>query len=158
VEAVYRREEVYWGDRLERAADVVFIPTRMEYFGFGEYEFGSNEIIERMKRGISGTHRLNGMALLWGQAVLAGARLQGAQIVDLAPTILHLMGEPVPQDMDGRVLTQVLTPEYAEVLLPERELLPSVPSPEGSTTADEALSGEEAELVLSRLRALGYVG
>ncbi len=36
----------------------------------------------------------------------------GAQIIDLAPTILHLMGVPVPDDMDGQVLTEALKDEY----------------------------------------------
>ena len=29
---------------------------------------------------------------------------QGARIIDLAPTILGLMGVPVPEDIDGRIL------------------------------------------------------
>lgn len=157
VEAVFRREEVYWGDHVEQAADIVFIPTRMEYFAFGEYEFGSNQIIERTKRGISGTHRLNGMVLLWGESVLAGTQLTGAQIFDLAPTILHLMGETVPQDMDGRVLTEALGPEYAEVQLAEKLQSPEG-SPMPSAAVDEALSDEDRERIVERLRGLGYVG
>jgi len=34
--------------------------------------------------------------------------ISGARIIDLAPTILHLMNVPVPDDMDGRVLTEAL--------------------------------------------------
>jgi predicted AlkP superfamily phosphohydrolase/phosphomutase len=158
VETVYHREEIYWGRYVEEAADVVFMPTRMEYFGFGEYEFGSNRIVQGMKRGISGTHRLNGMALLWGNGVQAplsansggpstnsGRVLQEAQIYDLAPTILQLMGEAVPQDMDGRVLTEALDPEYAVVPPVDRPL-------------EEALSDADARLITERLRGLGYVG
>lgn len=78
----------------------------MEYFGFGEYEFGSNEIIEPVKRGISGTHRLNGILLAWGEAIRSGVVLEGARLYDLAPTILHLMDVPIPPAMDGRVLSQ----------------------------------------------------
>jgi predicted AlkP superfamily phosphohydrolase/phosphomutase len=156
VEAVYRREQVYWGSKVEQAADIVFVPTRMEYFGFGEYEFGSNQIIEAMKRGISGTHRLNGMMLFWGKGVRTGTRLKDAQIVDLAPTMLQLMGEPVPQDMDGRVLTQVLHSEYAEA--PRAEGLPSGALPPLQSTADDSLSDEDEALIKERLRGLGYVG
>jgi hypothetical protein len=137
----------------------------MEYFGFGEYEFGSNAIIEGMKRGISGTHRLNGMMLLWGKAASTSVHLRDTQIVDLAPTILHMMGEPVPQDMDGRVLTDALGDEYAQ-----GGRLTDPPSTEGSfpvpTAADDAagavgiqpLTDEDKELMADRLRGLGYVG
>jgi predicted AlkP superfamily phosphohydrolase/phosphomutase len=157
VEAVYRREEIYWGPRVEQAADIVFVPTRMEYFGFGEYEFGSNQIIEAMKRGISGTHRPNGMVFVWGKGVRTGAKLKDAHIVDLAPTMLQLMGEPVPQDMDGRVLTQVLLSEYGEA--PRAEGLASTGDlPPLPTTAEDFLSDEDEALIKERLRGLGYVG
>ncbi len=155
VQEVYRREEVYWGDNLEQAADIVFIPTRMEYFGFGEYEFGSNEIIESMQRGISGTHRHNGICLLWGEPIRAGAEIEGANLYDLAPTILHLMGEPIPADMDGRVLAEALRPEYAQVQAPAVQR----PVPEVSyAPAGGELSDEDEALIAERLRGLGYVG
>ena len=165
VEVVYRREEVYWGQKVEGAADIVFIPTRLEYFGFGEYEFGSHEIIESVTRGISGTHRLNGVVMLWGAAASTGVHLRDAQILDLAPTILRIMGEPVPEDMDGQVLTQALSPEYAGVWptggLPET----GSTSPASAAVGDafgaaevEHLTDEDKELIASRLRGLGYVG
>jgi predicted AlkP superfamily phosphohydrolase/phosphomutase len=157
VEAAYRREEVYWGHGMEQAADIVFIPTRMEYFGFGEYEFGSNKIIEAMKRGISGTHRLSGMVLLWGKGILAGTHLKDAQILDLAPSILHLMGEPVPQDMDGRVLCKAISPEYTTVQR-AGAVPPAESSSPPSTAADDVLSDKDKQLIVERLRGLGYVG
>ena len=159
VQEVYHREDVYHGDKTVQAADILFIPTRMEYFGFGEYEFGSNRIIESMKRGISGTHRPNGIFLMWGGPVRSGAWLEGAQIYDLAPTILHLMGCPVSADMDGHVLVEALSPEYSELAAasanmdqPTDMLFHSSPSLEGE------LSEEEQELMKKRLRDLGYVG
>jgi predicted AlkP superfamily phosphohydrolase/phosphomutase len=157
VETIYRREEIYRGHNVDRAADIVFVPTRMEYFGFGEYEFGSNRIIESMKRGISGTHRLNGMALLWGSAVSKGTHLQDAQILDVAPTILHLMGQPVPQDMEGRVLIEALLAEYA-VVERAQDAQPAGNTISEEPAGDQALSAEDAAQIAARLRALGYVG
>jgi predicted AlkP superfamily phosphohydrolase/phosphomutase len=161
VQEVYRREEIYWGAKVDEAADIVFVPTRMEYFGFGEYEFGSHKLIERMKRGISGTHRFNGILLLWGEPIRAGAKLASAQLYDLAPTILHLMGEPVPSDMDGQVLTEVLKPEYAELQhLEEAKEDPTLgeTSQRSPTAPTNSLSSEDEELIIKRLRGLGYVG
>ena len=155
VESIYRREQVYTGPHLGDAADIVFVPTRMEYFGFGEYEFGSNKIIEGMERGISGTHRLNGMLMLWGTPIQPGFRLAGAGLTDLAPTVLHLMGQPVPSDMDGRVLSEALTPGCAgpwEIKISSEAL-----HTEQSEASQDDLSAEDAELVIERLRGLGYV-
>lgn len=154
VQEIYRREEIYQGPNLDLAADIVFIPTRMEYFGFGEYEFGSNEIIESMKRGISGTHRMNGMFLLYGRPVEAGIWYEGAAIVDLAPTIMHLLDQEIPPDMDGKVLVDLLKPDYRQVRLAAARSGPAGPTDQPGEGG--GLSDEEQEVILERMRSLGY--
>jgi len=158
VQQIYRREEIYQGGNFEQAADIVFIPTRMEYFGFGEYEFGSHQVIEAMQRGISGTHRPNGMFLMWGTPARAGVWLEGARLYDLAPTILHLMGLPAPDDMDGRLLVDALKPEYAELSQPEWSTTDVLGAKPPATMSDDSLSEEESQIIAERLRDLGYVG
>jgi len=154
VEAVYRREEIYSGDQLEHAPDIVFIPRRLEYSGFGEYEFGSHKVIEAMKWGISGTHRMDGIFLAYGLAVQPGVVVKDAQIVDLAPTILHVMGVPVPEHMDGRVLQEIL-PDAFQPAQPSAQRY-HWQSP--SSDHGEGLTEEEAQIITERLRRLGYVG
>lgn len=166
VDHVYRREEVYHGSSLQHAPDIVFLPHNLEYFGFGEYEFGSNRIIEPVRRGISGTHRMDGIVLMAGEPVKQGVRIEGAEIIDLAPTILHLLGVHVPPNMDGRILSQALS----EVVKPqgdrptvepapgptaglEEQALPNSPPVDG-----DGLSADDEAAVLERLRNLGYVG
>lgn len=57
-------------------------------------------------------HAENGMVILYDpQAPAGGVRLEGAGLMDVAPTILELMGEEVPGDMQGRSLL----PETAQV-------------------------------------------
>ena len=153
VETIYRREEIYHGDQLEHAADIVFIPTRLEYFGFGEYEFGSHKIIESMRRGISGTHRMNGVFLAYGPPIQAGVEVEGASLVDLAPTILHLMGLPIPDQVDGRVLQEAISPDYQPELLGAMESWAPTDNGHG-----DGLTEEQKQIVAERLRGLGYVG
>ncbi len=155
VQEIYRREEIYSGKNLEEASDIVFIPTRMEYFGFGEYEFGSNQVIEQMRRGISGTHRPNGMFLLWGPPVKKGAWHDNAQIIDLAPTILHLLGESVPSNMDGSVLEAAFAADLGPVRVIDTEEQTRADEADGT---GEGLSSEEKEIIVKRLRDMGYVG
>lgn len=157
VQAIFRREEIYSGPALHHAPDIVFIPTRMEYFGFGEYEFGSNRVIEQMKRGISGTHRLHGIFLLHGEPVRPGQWIEGAQIIDLAPTILHLLGEPIPPGMDGRVLTQALQEDFAPIPVSVTGGDASPHDADGDFQTDELTAADE-EVIIQRLRGLGYVG
>ena len=52
---------------------------------------------------MSGSHRPDGLFMLAGAAVQAG-RVDGAQIADLAPTIMALCGVAAADDWDGRTL------------------------------------------------------
>jgi predicted AlkP superfamily phosphohydrolase/phosphomutase len=157
---VYRRDELYAGQCLDMMPDVVFLPRDLKRMPFGEYEFGSHKLIGPAWS-ISGTHRMNGMLLLWGAGVQEGARPEGARMVDIAPTILALLGVPIPGDMDGRVLQEVLQ---------EGAVSPLVAGPEGGAGgaspaarhphagAGYGLSDDEAAEISARLRGLGYVG
>ena len=153
VEAVYKREEVYSGAALTHAPDIVFMPRRLEYFGFGEYEFGSHQIIEPMKRGISGTHRMNGIFTAYGAGIIPGKCIADATLLDLAPTILHLMGVEVPEHIDGRILHDIFETAFQpETVTAVTDL--SLPNQENSSELTE----EEADTLSARLRELGYVG
>ncbi len=156
VESIHRREELYAGEHLEKAPDIVFLPRRLEYFGFGEYEFGSHKIIEPMRRGISGTHRMNGIFMAYGAAIQPGAQVENASLYDLAPTILRLMNEPVVEHMDGRVLHEVLAPNVAAALVERRAARSR--GPVDSSFGPEGMSAEDKKVLADRLRSLGYVG
>jgi len=153
-EAVYRCEEVYSGDQLQHAPDILFMPRRLEYFGFGEYEFGSHRIIEPMKRGISGTHRMDGIFMAYGKAVQAGTAVLDAQITDLAPTILHAMGVPIPETVDGRILTEIFSPTFQ----PPSPTGPSQSWHQSGNGHSQGLTTAEKQTLSDRLRSLGYVG
>ena len=70
-----------------------------------------------------------------------------ANIMDLAPTILHLFGLPIPEDMDGRVLEDALTIE--------RKV--RYTSPYSREMREFQFTEEEEEELKSRLKGLGYI-
>ena len=61
-----------------------------------------------------GVHRMNGILVARGEGIRAGKTLAEAEITDLPPTILHLLGLPVPADLDARVLTDAFSPTHLE--------------------------------------------
>lgn len=61
---------------------------------------------------MGGTHRLDGVLIAQGKAFKNDTEIKGACLIDMAPTLLHLMGQPVPDDMDGRVLVDLFKPEF----------------------------------------------
>jgi predicted AlkP superfamily phosphohydrolase/phosphomutase len=150
IEKIYRRAQVYQGEATWDGADILFLPRRLEYFGFGEYEFGDHRIIAPLKRGISGTHRMNGIGIAWGKPIQA-TQLDHAGLADLAPTILHLMGLAVPAHMDGRPLMEILDPDASP---PVYEVSPAW---EATASTPTGLQQDEEDVLRQRLRDLGYV-
>ncbi len=56
----------------------------------------------------------DGFLVLWGSGIRAGVRLTSADVVDLAPTLLVLAGEPIARDMDGRVLAEAFDERFSQ--------------------------------------------
>ncbi len=99
-------------------------------------------------RGDSGCHRREGIFIAGGAGIRPGVALPEVSILDLAPTILHLLGEPVPRIMDGRVLAEALV-DPAPVRFSE--------DGESAIAAEQGFGADEAEQIEERLRGLGYL-
>lgn len=150
VEYIYARSEIYEGDYVVDAPDLLFLPRRLEYFGFGEYEFGDHRVIARVENGISGTHRMNGVFVVWGQKIRK-VKIDGVSLEDLSPTSLHLLGLPVPSHMDGKVISGIFREDsgYGE---------PQIgPAWEDRSAPIGKLSKEEEMIIRKRMSDLGYV-
>ncbi|GJM44069.1 MAG: hypothetical protein DHS20C21_09110 [Gemmatimonadota bacterium] len=103
--------------------------------------------------GHSGDHRMNGFLLAAGGPFRQGVRVNGSRAVDLAPTVLHLVGAPVALDMEGVVLTDLLSPEWL------REHPVRAVDSYGLLEDDgqDAISTEADERIREELEALGYL-
>lgn len=160
LDKVYRREELYSGPYLEDAPDIIALWKDFAYYtrqSIAEEEvslfeppgkFGGRTIEH------NACHRLNGVLVMNGRPLLQGKVIK-ASIIDLAPTILYSMGLPVPEDMDGKVLSEAFSSTYLESH-PVRHVAPEkVPS--GKEELATTYSPEEAEATRERLRDLGYI-
>ena len=66
------------------------------------------KILGRLKQdNLVATHTPYGIFLAFGPDLKTGEKLKGLRLIDLAPTILHIFGTPIPKDMDGRVLKEI---------------------------------------------------
>jgi predicted AlkP superfamily phosphohydrolase/phosphomutase len=153
VEQVYRREEVYSGPYIERTPDLILQPSGWKYMAFGHADFGSNKLVEPII-GLSGHHRLDGVVILTGAGAKRGLQLEGASILDLAPTILHALGVAVPEELDGRVLSEAF--ETASPL--NRPVVYNQADVYKDKTSEPTLSDEEMNEVQEKLRGWGYAG
>jgi predicted AlkP superfamily phosphohydrolase/phosphomutase len=153
IERVYRREEIYSGPYMDRMPDLIVQPRGWEYMAFGHADFGSNRLVESII-GLSGHHRPDGVLILAGDGVRSGFRLEGASILDLAPTILHALGAAVPDELDGRVLGEAF--EASSPLA--RPVVHSQVNVYKDKAAQPDLSQDEMEEVQQKLRGWGYAG
>jgi hypothetical protein len=115
-------------------------------------------VTERPQITDPGGHHLEGIFIASGRGVEAQPEaLQGLQIQDIAPTVLYLMGLPIPTDMDGRPLVEICGVEASTAHPPETcDPQERWPSETEAQPILETVSGGE-EVIFDRLRALGYV-
>jgi predicted AlkP superfamily phosphohydrolase/phosphomutase len=149
---VFRREEVYEGPRVEDAPDISFLPRDMRYLPLGNADFNSNKFIVDAF-GISGCHRMDGVMIAHGAPIKSGLDAAGARIWDVTPTLLYLLDQPVPRDMDGRVLTEAIDTEFLGSNQVRYQEAAAAAGP-----SEQEFSDEENADVIERLRGLGYIG
>lgn len=60
----------------------------------------------------TGAHRPYGLLVASGQNIIQRKTVEGANIMDIAPTILYLLGQSIPHDMDGKVLLDIIDEDF----------------------------------------------
>jgi hypothetical protein len=106
---------------------------------------------------LSGSHRKQGVFIMWGKHIREGAKVADASVLDILPTMLYLIGMPVGKDMDGSVIKEVM----------KRDFLSAAPIQEIETYETERYTykfgpgmgllhaGDAREI--DRLKSLGYL-
>lgn len=162
--AVYRREDIYTGPYIEKAPDIIIDwnnPNGYSYIsrsslhsrdGGSIRRFTKEEVKSDKFRNKSGNHRQYGIFIACGDAFKKGESIEGAEIVDIAPTALYIQGIPIPRVMDGKVLTQAISPEF----LSNQRLVFSDDVEEDIDNA-HPYTEEESEIIRRRLKDLGYM-
>jgi predicted AlkP superfamily phosphohydrolase/phosphomutase len=154
VREAIKKEQEYSGPLMDMAPDIVVFYDHDLAGGPNPSGPLISPIEQVTLKKWSGLHRMNGALIMWGQDVQKGIQLEGANIVDLAPTILYLLGLPIPSDMDGRVLTQAL-----DAALPASRPIQREERVGGGAQVERGgyLDAEEEEEMRDALRGLGYI-
>lgn len=153
VDRVYRKEEIYQGPYCKLAPDLLVVMRGLTYITRQGREFPpENEILVPPPTGETGGHRMNGILLANGRDVARCDNIQGVNITDLAPTVLHLLGCRIPSDMDGIVISDMLSDSFRD----EHAIEYSNPIEIATSKMDGMSEHDEAD-ILNRLRDLGYI-
>lgn len=154
VTAVHRRDALFRGPEIEKVPDLIVEFVDYSWAGKGNLRDRDPSMWDTLAPSgvpLEGTHRQEGMVALHGPSVLAG-RTISASIEDIASTMLYMLEEPIPIDLEGRVIEEAFDPALLDARPPEY-----VENPAIQMQAAQAYSAEEAAEVEDRLRDLGYV-
>jgi predicted AlkP superfamily phosphohydrolase/phosphomutase len=155
---VHRREDLFHGPELAKVPDLLVEFDRYAWLGKGNLKTRADSLWDEIEiegggdHSYVGSHRHEGIVALSGPAVAAGAPV-GGELVDVAPTLLYLLGEAVPADLEGRVLVEALRPELLDARPPAYDdAAPAEFEPERAELEEEGAAEVER-----RLRGLGYL-
>jgi predicted AlkP superfamily phosphohydrolase/phosphomutase len=148
------QEEVFPGLYTDKGPDLTVLTNRGYFFVRAEGLVGEDvDPVGPLSVSLSGWHEMPGIYALRGDGLVSGRRdRQGDRLynlMDITPTLLYLLGEPVPEGLDGIVMTGLLDPQILE----------SRPVEYGAPF-DEVYREDEIpdSTEIDRLKSLPYIG
>lgn len=154
---VFEKSEIYHGPHVDHAPDLLIRwredVTIHGLAGLKPDAGGGTRVPGEDPSVISGDHRVHGILFARGPGIRRGARVEDANLVDIAPTVLYAMKEPVPRDMDGRVVEAIFEESFSR----ENEVRISEAGGNGAGGQDGGYTNEDEEVIAKRLKALGYL-
>jgi len=161
IEKVYKKEELYHGNCLHSAPDLILHPRDFAHqikggpFSNGFYR---NWLSPKNPKEffVNGVHRLNGIFAASGYGISKGCTLPALNIYDIFPTVLYCLGMDVPDAVDGKVAEAMFERDYLSIH-PVRfcydPLKRGVGLPEDEANYDE----QDSERIEEALKGLGYI-
>lgn len=146
---VHKTEELYGCqlDEIEGLPDLLLVPAA----GLAVVRKirGRQSVRWERQAKLGGTHRIDGILVANGPHIHTGGQIE-AQIADIAPTLLAMVGVPVPIDMEGQALRNLFdVPLQVEFEPPQKR--------RSADSDDDVFSEKEKELLTERLSDLGYL-
>ena len=155
VDRYYETQDRYLGEIVRDAGEDATILVVSDH-GFKSESDRPIDSDPRIDRGRAAEwHSPVGVLAIAGPDVRRGADIGAASILDIAPTILALLGLPAARDMDGQPLTEAFTPEFQRA-----HPVSWIDTYGGARPEDDeslVASAGDAELV-EKLRSIGYIG
>lgn len=114
VARVTRPDKVFYGSLVERAPDLMVEWTNHEYMVTEQFQRDDAIFVDRMRKGMNwpttGSHRHEGVLIAAGPGIRAAGEIDNITQFDLLPTWLRLLNQTLPDDLEGRVLMEMMEP------------------------------------------------
>lgn len=158
VKKVYRRDELYHGKYIDSAPDLIIEWNDYSYWGRGRYDSASDPLFQQQNQQdfsampLTGTHKLDGVLIMNGSGVRTGVKVDKAHLLDIAPTILQLLGIMPEENFDGALMTQLF--QSAKLKQLQHNLIPYQFTSENDLYNFDS---DTEEKIKQHLKALGYM-
>jgi predicted AlkP superfamily phosphohydrolase/phosphomutase len=145
-------KDLYWGEYSHLAPEVLFQvdDSRVSV----SYRFCDRIYEKRLHKPMkTGNHRREGIFLGVGPKFKVNTFLEDPlNLIDIAPTFYHLLDQPIPHDVDGRVVVEAMHPEFQQFTT-----IDYGENPTCDQSGIEAANFDESAELIQRLRDLGYL-
>jgi predicted AlkP superfamily phosphohydrolase/phosphomutase/tetratricopeptide (TPR) repeat protein len=150
VEGVHRFHDMFLGRLMEIAGpDTTFLIVSPAGFRSGE----ERPVSPALQKAPGAWYRPQGVLCMAGPNVAADELLHGVTMLDIAPTILTLLGIPAGKDMPGKVIAKAFREAPPVERIPSWE---SVPGDCGMHPRESEQDREAAAAAMAELFAAGY--
>ncbi len=155
ISRVWKREEIFEGPAFEKSPDLT---VELADCGFFSVLRGSQIL---MRRPVPvGSHHPNGVFVIHGPGVRKGAKLEPLEMVDIAPTVLGMIGVEIPCDLEGSSCRSAFRTEHLAKMpcvIGARSVPPDHWKRQNDEEGDDSNSTEDESQILMRLKSLGYI-
>ena len=105
---IWTKDKLYHGRYEHRMPDLIFAMQDFTYGCSSSFAFGGNKLFTDPKTFKNGDHSICGMfAGIGPDFKNTGDKLEEANILDIAPTVLKIFDIEIPDDFDGKALNQI---------------------------------------------------
>ncbi len=155
VTEIKKREDWFPGPQMDRIPDLTL---SLRDFGFFSV-LNAREVLVPRKQPV-GTHHPHGILIAKGPGIKQGARIDTLDIPNVTPLLAHSLGLEIPRDWEYEFPGVVYEDEYLASDPPRlAEASPAeAAAGEGGAAAQEPdFDEEDEEIIMERLKALGYI-
>jgi len=146
---IFAREELYRGPYADQIPEIIIVFAD----SYSGQEVLADKVIKQIPPAVlpGPAHRMEGVLMAKGPGIKNGFKLN-AEIYDIAPTIYHLQGLPVPEEVDGKVMIDIFEPGS----VPAKNKI-KFSSYDFKTPQAFRWENKQEKEVRNRLKALGYL-
>ncbi len=153
VEKILTRDVLFQGPFASQAPDLV---AQFSYDYSLEFDIRSNRLVSDMQpKAKTGEHRIEGLLIASGPPIEPGLLKRPISIQDVTPTLLYVLNSSIPQNYDGRLITELFSNDYLILNAPRYNDMQD--TSEISEDNSAVANPDEFEKAKELLKGLGYL-